>query len=128
MTTSQRPLSPHLQVYRPQLTSMMSIAHRASGIVNTAGSLLLVYWLAALAGGPDSFATASALLGSFLGQLVLFGFSVSLFYHLSNGIRHLMWDTGHGFDLPSVYRTGHLVMVSTGVLTVVAWGIGLAMG
>jgi succinate dehydrogenase / fumarate reductase, cytochrome b subunit len=127
MTTRQRPLSPHLQVYRPQLTSIMSIAHRASGIANSAGSLLLVYWLAALAAGPDSFASASSLLGSLLGQLILFGFSVSLFYHLSNGIRHLMWDTGHGFDLPSVYRTGRMVMVSTAVLTVVAWGFGLAM-
>ena len=127
MTSSQRPLSPHLQVYRPQLTSMMSIAHRASGIANTAGSLLLVYWLAALAGGPESFANASALLGSILGQLVLFGFSVSLFYHLSNGIRHLVWDSGHGFDIPTVYRSGHMVLVSTAVLTVIAWGLGLAM-
>jgi len=105
----------------------MSIAHRASGVVNTAGSLLLVHWLAALAGGPDSFASASALLGSFIGQLLLFGFSVSLFYHLSNGIRHLVWDTGHGFDLEAVYRSGRVVMVATAVLTVLAWGLGLAM-
>jgi succinate dehydrogenase / fumarate reductase cytochrome b subunit len=127
MTTCQRPLSPHLQIYRPQLTSMMSIAHRASGIVNVAGSLLLVYWLAALAGGPTAFARASALFGSIPGQVVLFAFSVSLFYHLANGIRHLVWDTGHGFDIPSVYRSGRIVLVATAVLTVLAWGFGLAL-
>jgi len=127
MTTSQRPLSPHLQIYRPQLTSIMSIAHRASGIANAAGSLLLIYWLAALAGGPTAFARASAVFGSLPGQVVLFGFSVSLFYHLCNGIRHLVWDTGHGFDLPAVYRSGRIVMVATAVLTLLAWGCGLVL-
>jgi len=127
MTTSNRPLSPHLQIYRLPLTGIMSISHRACGIANAVGSLLLIYWLAALAGGPTAFAQASAIFGSIAGQIVLFAFSVSLFYHLCNGIRHLVWDSGHGFAIPAVNRSGRVVLVTTAVLTLLAWGAGLAL-
>ena len=94
--TPERPLSPHLQIYRPQITSVLSITHRATGIVLSLGAVLLVVWLVSAASGPEAFDVAQACAGSWLGYIFLFGFSVCLFYHLLNGIRHLFWDTGHG--------------------------------
>lgn len=116
-----RPLSPHLQVYRPQLTSMMSIAHRASGIILTTGTLVLAAWLVGLGLGAESFGLVSALLAHPLGQFVLFGYSVALIYHALNGIRHLGWDLGYGLTIPEVYRNGHLVLFLTLVLTAGLW-------
>src|SRR5436190_23067696 len=84
-----RPLSPHLQIYRPQLTSILSITHRAAGVALAVGTLLLVYWVVAAASGPAAYATAQACIGSWIGRLVLFGWSAALVYHLANGIRHL---------------------------------------
>jgi len=124
MQGQNRPLSPHLQVYRPQLTSSLSILHRITGVALAVGTLLLVYWLAAAASGAEAFASAQWLFGSFFGQLLLFGWSVALFYHLCNGIRHLFWDAGHGFELPEVYRSGWIVVGATGVLTLVTWIVG----
>ena len=121
MAAGNRPLSPHLQVYRPQLTSMLSILHRITGVALAVGTLLLVYWLAAAAGGPESYAAAQGFIGSFFGQLLLFGWTVALFYHLANGIRHLFWDAGYGFELPTVYRSGQAVVIAAAVLTVVSW-------
>ncbi len=128
MDSSKRPLSPHLQIYRPQITSVMSISHRISGVALSAGSLLLIYWLAAAAGGPESFASAQSLLGSWFGRLVLFLFTLGLFYHLFNGIRHLFWDMGRGFDLASVYRSGYAVLGAAGVTTVLVWIVALVAG
>ena len=116
-----RPLSPHLQVYRPQLTSMMSIAHRASGIVLTSGTLVLAAWLVALGLGAESYDLLAGLLAHPLGQFVLFGYSVALIYHALNGIRHLGWDLGYGLTIPEVYRNGHLVLFLTLVLTAGLW-------
>lgn len=121
-----RPLSPHLQIYKPQLTSVMSITHRLTGIALAIGSIVLVWWLVAAAIGPRAFGTVQAFLGSEIGWLLLLGWSVSLFYHLANGIRHLLWDAGYGFDLPTVYASGWAVVTATAVLTVMAWFIGLA--
>lgn len=121
MAAGNRPLSPHLQVYRPQLTSMLSILHRITGVGLAVGTLLLVYWLAAAAGGPESYAAAQGFIGSFFGQLLLFGWTVALFYHLANGIRHLFWDAGYGFELPTVQRSGLAVLAATAVLTVASW-------
>lgn len=121
-----RPLSPHLQVYRPQLTSVLSIIHRATGIALAVGTLLLVWWLIAAATGPEAFAFAQGFLGSWLGLLLLLGWTGSLFFHLSNGIRHLFWDAGLGFELKTTYRSGWAVVVATVVLTVLAWMWGLA--
>ena len=124
MQGQNRPLSPHLQVYRPQLTSSLSILHRITGVGLALGTLLLVYWLAAAAGGPESFESAQGFFGSFFGQLILFAWSIALFYHLCNGIRHLFWDAGLGFELPEVYRSGWVVVGATGVLTLLTWIIG----
>lgn len=129
MTTSNRPLSPHLQVYRPQITSMLSILHRLTGIALAFGTLLLTYWLIAAATGPGAFETAQALIGSFFGRLLLFGWSFALFYHLCNGIRHLVWDAGYGFEIETAQRSGWVVVGASTALTVICWIAGyLAMG
>jgi succinate dehydrogenase / fumarate reductase, cytochrome b subunit len=125
--TVDRPLSPHLQVYRWQLTSVLSITHRASGLALAVGTLLLVWWLLALAGGQDSFTAVQAFVGSWLGRLLLLGWTFSLFFHLANGIRHLFWDAGYGYTLKVTYASGWAVLVATVVLTVLSWGAGLAM-
>lgn len=126
MSPAERPLSPHLQVYRWQLTSVMSILHRATGIALSAGAILLVWWLVAAAVGPRSYARAQAFLGSWIGIILLFGWSLALFYHLCNGLRHLWWDTGRGFELRHVYAGGWAVVAATIALTAIAWGVGLS--
>jgi succinate dehydrogenase / fumarate reductase cytochrome b subunit len=117
----QRPLSPHLQVYRPQLTSMMSITHRATGVALTTGTLVLAAWLVAVALGGDTFAMMAMAVTHPLGQFVLFGYSVALIYHAMNGIRHLFWDLGFGLTIPEVYRSGHIVLFLTFLLTACLW-------
>ena len=121
MPSHDRPISPHLQVYKPQLTSVLSIVHRATGVALTVGTFLLVYWLAAAAGGEESYAHAQFYLGSMLGQLVLFCWTWALFYHLCNGIRHLLWDAGRGFEMAEVYKSGKLVIGVSIALTYVCW-------
>ena len=116
-----RPLSPHLQIYKPQMTSILSICHRATGVVLAAGTGLVCLWLVALALGEDSFAVAKMIIQHPLGQFVLFGYSVALFYHASNGIRHLSWDLGFGLTIPDVYRSGYVVLGVTCVLTASLW-------
>lgn len=124
MHHGDRPLSPHLQIYKPQITSVMSISHRISGVALAVGTLLLTYWLVAAAIGPSAFATAQAVIGSPIGYLALFGWTVALFYHLCNGIRHLLWDAGWGFELPQVYRSGYIALGAAGGLTLLAWVLG----
>jgi succinate dehydrogenase / fumarate reductase cytochrome b subunit len=126
MISDPRPLSPHLQIYRWQLTSVLSILHRMTGIALVVGAVLLVSWFGSAADGPASFAGFQGFLGSPIGLILLFGCSVALFYHLCNGIRHLCWDTGRGLELKSVYASGWTVLAATAVLTVVVWGIGLS--
>ena len=116
-----RPLSPHLQVYRPQLTSVLSITHRASGVVLTTGTIILALWLISVAIGPETFGVMASIIGHPLGQFVLFGYSVALFYHALNGIRHLSWDLGFGLTIPDVYRSGYVVLGTTCVLTALLW-------
>lgn len=103
---------------------LLSISHRITGVALALGSLLLVYWLAAAASGPESFATAQSIVGSFLGRLLLFGWSFALFYHLCNGIRHLFWDAGYGYELATAYRSGLAVLAVSLILTLLAWAIG----
>ncbi len=128
MGQHQRPLSPHLQVYRPQLTSILSIVHRITGMALVFGLLLLTWWLIAAAAGPEAFGVAQAFLGSWFGLLVLFGLSCALFYHLCNGVRHLIWDSGHLLEIEGVYRSGWIMLVAAAVLTIIAWAVGLAVG
>lgn len=126
MRTTDRPLSPHLQIYRWQLTSVLSILHRATGLALSAGTVLLVWWLVAAASGPDAYEGVENFLGSWLGFLLLFGWTLSLFYHLCNGIRHLVWDTGRGLDLKSTYIGGWVVVGGTAALTLIAWIAGIS--
>ena len=126
MSAERRPLSPHLQIYKPQLTSVLSISHRITGVGLAAGTLLLTWWLLAAAAGPEAFATVQGVLGSWIGYLILFGFSYALMYHLCNGVRHLFWDAGRGFELPTVYKTGWAVVIGSAALTVIAWAIAIA--
>ncbi len=128
-STENRPLSPHIQVYRWQITMTMSILHRATGIALAFGTLLLAYWLIAAAAGPDAFALAQQQIGSWFGRLLLFGWSYALFYHLCNGIRHLAWDAGWGFELGAMAATGWFVVFVSVLLTVLSWVLGyMAMG
>jgi len=126
MPSPPRPLSPHLQIYRWQLTSVLSILHRITGLALVAGTLLLVYWLVATAASPDAFATAQEFIGSILGRLLLFAWTVALFYHLANGIRHLLWDAGRGFELRSVYASGWAVVIAAVTLSLITWIAGYA--
>ena len=119
-----RPLSPHLQVYKPQLTSIMSILHRITGVALSVGLLYLVCWLIAAASGQAAFDRLQDFNGSFIGRLLLFGWSVAFFYHLLNGVRHLAWDAGWGFELPTAYKSGWAVLIGTAVLTVLSWLLG----
>jgi succinate dehydrogenase / fumarate reductase, cytochrome b subunit len=125
--TRPRPLSPHLQIYKPQLTSLMSILHRGTGIFLSLGTLVLVYWLMAAADGPEAYQQAQRWLASWFGLLLLFGWSFSLFYHMCNGIRHLFWDAGLGLDIKTVYSTGKIVWVATFILTALAWLLAFNM-
>ena len=126
MSPAERPLSPHLQVYRWQLTSVMSILHRATGIALSLGAILLVWWLGAASDGQEPYAAVQRFLGSWIGLVLLFGWSVALFYHLCNGIRHLWWDTGYGLELNGVYAGGWTVLAITAALTIVTWVVGLS--
>ncbi|QYU70628.1 succinate dehydrogenase, cytochrome b556 subunit [Leptolyngbya sp. 15MV] len=117
-TAVRRPLSPHLQAYDMlQMTSAMSISHRISGVIWSVGAVVMVWWLVAAAAGPDAFAAVQWFLGSFLGILLLMALTAAAWFHTLAGIRHLFWDTGHGYDLPTVYRTGWAVLIGTGVLS-----------
>ncbi len=127
MARVPRPLSPHLQIYRPQLTSVMSMLHRISGLALVAGTLLLTWWLVAAVEGPEEFEVVKGVIGSWYGRVVLLGFTLALFYHLCNGIRHLVWDLGLGLELDAVYRSGRVVIIATVVLTVLSWILGYAM-
>ncbi len=124
-TRAPRPLSPHLQIYRWYFTMALSILHRITGAALVVGLVLLSWWLTALARGPEAFALVRAALDNLLGGLVLFGFTLALFYHMLNGIRHLMWDTGQGLDRESAQRSGVLVLLGTVGLTLLVWIIAL---
>ena len=126
---ADRPLSPHLQIYKPMLTMMMSIVHRMTGAALYFGSLLLAWWLIAAATGPEYFEYVNGLAGSFIGRLVLFGYTWALIHHMLGGIRHFIWDTGAGFELPTIELMARLSLFASIILTLVIWVIGyMAMG
>ena len=123
-----RPLSPDVQIYRPQLTSVLSILNRITGIILSACAVVLVIWLVAAAWGPQTYAAVQGAIASWGGRIVLFGATFAFFLHLCGGIRHLVWDTVHGFELRSIYISGWSVVAASVVLTVAAWVAGALMG
>jgi succinate dehydrogenase / fumarate reductase cytochrome b subunit len=123
----QRPLSPHLQVYRPQITSALSIFHRITGVALGAGTLLLVWWLVAAATSAQAWADVRGFTLSPVGLLLLVGWTFALVYHTLNGVRHLAWDAGYGFSLPHTHATGQAVLIATPIVTLLIWAIGLAV-
>lgn len=128
-TQTARPLSPHLQIYKPQITSVLSIFHRATGIALCGGMIILVLWLASLASGPNAYQDFVECAHTVVGQVILFGLTFSLFFHLCAGIRHLLWDAGLFLDITDVYKTGKIVIAASLLLTAIVWlhicGMGL---
>jgi len=116
-----RPMSPHLQIYKLPLTAKLSILHRITGVVLFAGLVLMAIILLSIANGPDCWATMQSFLNSFIGKFILFGFTLCLFYHLCNGIRHLFWDIGKGLELEDAKKSGLIVVAVSIFLTVFTW-------
>lgn len=124
-----RPLSPHLQIYRMTMTMTMSIVHRITGAALYFGMLLLAWWLIAAASGPNAYANFEAFIGSFIGRVILFGYTWALLHHMLGGIRHLIWDTLHGFEPAEREWLSFATLVGSIVLTLVIWIVGyLAIG
>lgn len=121
----ERPLSPHLQIYRWPVTMLTSIVHRVTGVGLGAGALVIAWWVIAAAAGPDAYATFIAVAGSWFGKLVLFGFTWALAFHLLNGIRHLFWDFGMGFEKHRAERTGTITIALSVILPLVIWAYAL---
>ena len=117
----RRPLSPNIQLYRPQLTSVLSILNRLTGVLLSIAAIALVIWLLAAASGPEAYAIVQTALASWTGQVILFGCTLALFLHFFGGIRHLVWDTVHGFELRTIYMSGWAVVAASVVMTAVAW-------
>lgn len=124
---AERPLSPHLQIYRPMLTMMMSIAHRITGASLAVGFLLLAWWLVAISLGPEAYATVDAFFSSLVGKLLLFLFTWALVHHMLGGIRHLIWDTGAGLDKTSIEVFAWATIIGSITLTVLIWVAGYAL-
>lgn len=125
--SSNRPLSPFMigPYYKPQLTSMMSITHRLTGLALAVGTVFIAAWLITAATSAEAFGVFAAVAGSIVGKLITVAYSWAVLYHLCNGIRHLFWDTGRGFALKSAYASGHLVIAASLVLTAMLWAFAL---
>ncbi|NJM55876.1 MAG: succinate dehydrogenase, cytochrome b556 subunit [Verrucomicrobiae bacterium] len=124
-TQRERPLSPHLQVYSPLINMVMSIIHRVTGVALYAGTILLAWWLAALASGPAYFSYVADIFGSLPGRIVLLGYTWALMHHMLGGLRHFVWDTGWGYDLKTVDRLSWGTIVGSLVLTAAIWFMAL---
>jgi succinate dehydrogenase / fumarate reductase, cytochrome b subunit len=125
---SNHPLSPHLQIYRLPLTALLSITHRATGVFIAFGALVLVWVLVTIASGPESYQVASDHLSSWYGQLFLFGLTLSVYIHFCNGIRHLFWDVGIGFELEAVNSSAKLAIIVAFILTIATWAVAALAG
>ncbi|QOZ56475.1 succinate dehydrogenase, cytochrome b556 subunit [Bradyrhizobium sp. CCBAU 53338] len=126
-TDRPRPMSPNIQIYRPQLTSVLSIANRMTGIALGAYAVAMVVWLISIAAGPTTYATVQSFIGSWLGQILLLGCTFSFFLHLCGGIRHLVWDAGQGFSLGAIYASGWTVVAASVMLTALTWVVGITL-
>lgn len=122
-----RPLSPHLQIYRWSWTMAMSVAHRITGVALYGGTLLIALWLVAAASGPAAYDTAQAIAGSVLGRLVLFGYTFVLLHHMVGGLRHFIWDMGHGYDPQTRMNLAKFSGLVSGILTLVVWIVAYAV-
>ncbi len=122
---SHRPQAPNIQIYRPQLTSVLSIANRITGVFLSVAAVGLVVWLVAAASGPQAYAAVQGVLASVIGQIVLIAATFAFFLHFCGGIRHLIWDTGHGFELSAIYTSGWAVVGLSIILTLASWGAAL---
>ncbi len=127
LSDRSRPLSPNIQIYRPQLTSVLSIANRITGVALSAYAVALVIWLLVVAAGPDSYAVAHAFIKSWLGHVLLFGCTFCFFLHFCGGIRHLAWDAGYGFSLRAIYASGWAAVAMSITLTLLTWAIEFAL-
>ncbi len=122
-----RPLSPHLQIYRPLINMVMSIMHRITGVALYVGTLLLAAWLICLASGPAAYGTFMDIAGSIPGQIVLFGYTWAMLHHMLGGVRHFIWDTGRGFDLPTVNALSYATIIGSIVLTLAVWALAYSV-
>ena len=123
-TPGGRPLSPHLQIYKPLFTMVMSILHRITGGALYVGTLLVVWWLVAAASGPEYFDFANGIMGSFVGRVVLFGYTWALLHHMLGGVRHFIWDTGAMLDVPRAQMLAKLTLAGSLTLTLTIWIVG----
>ena len=121
MTDNQNPLSPHLQIYRWHISSLLSIAHRISGVINLLALILIFFWLIALILGEDNYESFLLTINSFFGKFILIGFTWSMCFHILSGIRHLVWDLGYGFEIKTANVSGIIVIISSLVLTIIFW-------
>ena len=125
--TIDRPLSPHLTIYRPLINMVMSIVHRITGAANYVGTVLIAAWLVSAAMGPEAYDTVNALFGHPLGKLVLLGYSWSVIHHMLGGLRHLLWDTGRGLEIPALNALCWLTVFVSLALTAALWAAGIAV-
>ena len=124
MTDNQNPLSPHLQIYRWQISYLLSITHRISGIVNLFSLILLFFWLVVLSLGENNYELFLLAINSFIGKFILIGFTWSMSFHILSGIRHLVWDIGYGFEIKTANISGIIVIISSLILTIIFWLLG----
>jgi len=121
MNDSNNPLSPHLQIYRWHISSLVSIIHRISGVINLLALILIFFWLLVLSFGESNYELFLLIINSFFGKFILIGFTWSMSFHLLSGIRHLVWDMGYGFEIKTADISGIIVIISSLVLTIIFW-------
>ena len=121
MNDSNNPLSPHLQIYRWHISSLLSITHRIAGVINLLALILIFFWLTALSFGENSYELFLLIINSFFGKFILIGFTWSMNFHLLSGIRHLVWDLGYGFEIKTAKISGIIVIISSFILTIIFW-------
>jgi len=121
MNDSNNPLSPHLQIYRWHISSLLSITHRISGVINLSALILIFFWLTLLSFGESNYELFLLIINSFFGKFILIGFTWSMSFHLLSGIRHLAWDMGYGFEIKTANISGIIVVISSLFLTIIFW-------
>ena len=124
MSDSKNPLSPHLQIYRWHISSLLSITHRISGVINLLALILIFFWLLFFSFGESNYELFLLIINSFFGKFILIGFTWSMSFHLLSGVRHLIWDLGYGFEIKTANISGTIVIISSLILTIIFWLFG----